>query len=97
MIDDPEFAFLFRLAWTLKKSVQEILSLPEWERECWRDVFLIYGPLDWKRSDLLTARVNQYQAAGDAPLGDFVLFKDPSMSETKQSENDLLKKLGWNE
>ena len=50
-----------------KKSVQEILAMPEWERECWRDVFLIYGPLDWKRSDLLTARVNQYQAAGDAP------------------------------
>lgn len=95
MIEDAEFAFLFRLAWTLKKSVQEILALPLWERECWRDVFALYGPLDWKREDFLFARVNQYQSVGGDPLKDFILFPDPSERDepAKQTEDDAL--LAW--
>lgn len=97
LVDDPDFAFLFRLAFTLKKSVKEILDLPEWERETWKAVFTIYGPLDWKREDLLLARVNQYQAAGGSPLRDFILFRDPTekAEERKQTEEDVLKAFGY--
>lgn len=88
---------MFRLAWTLKKSVQEILVLPQWERECWRDLFAAYGPLDWKRDDLLFARVNQYQSVGNDPLKEFLLFADPSEAENnaKQTEDELMRKLGY--
>lgn len=88
---------MFRLAYALKKTVVEILELPEWERMAWRAVFDLYGPLDWKRGDLLAARVNQYQAADSAPLRDFVLFRDPSERDEarKQTEEDVLKAFGY--
>ena len=64
--------------------------------QCWKWVFDIYGPLDWKRADLLFARVNQYQSTGDSPLKDFVLFKDPSEIETREErELSVLSALGW--
>ena len=70
--------------------------MPEWERRIWRDVFDLYGPLDWKRDDMLIARVNQYQAAERAPLKDFILFTDPTERETgEQTEEDLLKAFGY--
>lgn len=96
-MSSPSFLFLFRLAWTLKKSVQEILDLPQWERDAWRYVFDLFGPLDWKREDLLFARVNQYQAIGGEPLKNFILFRDPSEQEPEQDEEDLLKALGYRE
>ena len=84
------------MAYALRKSVVEILALPEWERKIWRDVFDVYGPLDWKRDDLLYARVNQYQAATSAPLRDFVLFRDPTeKGKEKQTEDDVLKAFGF--
>ena len=71
--------------------------MPEWERETWKAIFTIYGPLDWKREDLLLARVNQYQAAGGSPLRDFILFRDPTekAEERKQTEEDVLKAFGY--
>ena len=60
-------------------------------------MFALYGPLDWKREDLLFARVNQYQSIGGDALKEFLLFKDPSEPEVKQTEDELLKKLGYKE
>lgn len=100
MIEDASFVFLFRLAYTLKKSVSEVLLLPEWERETWRFLFEIYGPLDWERSDLLTARVNQFQAVGGKPLKEFVLFPSPAdrkIPTREEREDELLRKLGFKE
>lgn len=90
--------FLFRLAFTLKKTVQEILALPEWERYCWKQLFMLYGPLDWRRQDFLFARVNQYQSTGADPLREFVLFSEPADRREKgrETEDDLLEKLGYN-
>ena len=76
--------------------MQEVLELPEWERSAWRSLFELVGPLDWKRSDILMARVNQYQAAGQEPLKSFILFKDPTERE-KQSEEEILAALGFKE
>lgn len=73
----------------------EILALPEWERKTWRDVFDVYGPLDWKRNDFLFASVNQYQTAGDIMLKKFILFRDPTAKEPKQTETDFLKSFGY--
>lgn len=97
MIEDASFVFLFRLAYTLKKSVSEVLLLPEWERETWRFLFDLYGPMDWKREDLRTARVNQFQAVGGKPLKEFVLFPDPSERVEKDKEEELLHALGYYE
>lgn len=71
--------------------------MPIWERETWKYIFSMFGPLDWSRADLLFARVNQYQAIGGAPLKDFVLFRDPTDREEEEQnqEEELLKKLGW--
>lgn len=57
----------------------------------------MFGPLDWKRSDFLFASVNQYQAVEPAPLKDFMLFKDPTVKEPEQTEEELMAKLGWRE
>lgn len=81
MIDDPQFVFLFRLAYTLKKSIAEILTLPRWELESWRFLFDIYGPLDWKRDDLFDARATALQSVEKKPLKDYLLFGDPSFKE----------------
>lgn len=76
--------------------MQEILALPQWERECWRAVFAQFGPLDWRRDDLLFARVNQFQAVGDDPLREFILFKEPDDRETVEDrEEALLRELGY--
>ncbi len=73
--------------------------MPIWERETWKYLFNMFGPLDWRRADFLCARVNQYQAMGDAQLKDFLLFRDPSEKgdDEKDKEEELLKKLGWTE
>lgn len=72
--------------------------MPIWERETWKSLFEMFGPLDWKRADLLFARVNQYQAVGGSPLNDFILFRDPSERESiEDKETELLAKLGWTE
>lgn len=79
------------------------MSLPRWEIEAWRALFDIIGPLDWKRTDLLLARVNQYQAGDpDALLKDFILFSDPTVKEDpeqarREREKELLYKLGYRE
>ena len=60
-------------------------------------MFDVYGPLDWKRADLLIARVNQFQAVGSDPLKDFVLFRDPTERplSREERENEILAKFGW--
>ena len=78
------------------------MSLPRWELEAWRALFDMVGPLDWKRQDLLFARVNQYQSAEEAKLKDFLLFKDPTIQddpeqERRERELELLYKLGYRE
>lgn len=95
---DPEFLFLFRLAFALGKSVEEVLKFPQWERRAWFDLFEIVGPLDWRRGDFLNARVNQFQAVGSHALKDFLLFPDPSTWEEvkEQTEDDVLKAFGYN-
>lgn len=61
-------------------------------------MFDYYGPLDWRRDDLLFARVNQYQATGDRPLSDFVLIKEPKdRIPEKRTEEDVLAMLGYRE
>lgn len=75
------------------------MSLPTWEKVGWRCLFDIYGPLDWKRLDLLFGRAYQY-TAGDAvtPLDKFVLFRDISEQPTRQEqEAALLAALGYRE
>lgn len=79
----------------MKKSVVEILALPEWERRIWRDVFDIYGPLDWKRNDFLFAHVNQFQTPERIPLKEFILFRDPTAQEPKRTEDDVLREFGY--
>lgn len=81
------------MAFALKKSVQEILALPAWEREIWRSVFDLFGPLDWKRDDYLAARACQFQSTGSLPLKDFVLFPDPTL-EREPTAADLWRGLG---
>ena len=84
------------MAFALKKSLTEILSLPEWEIVLWKSVFDLYGPLDWQRNDLLIARINQFQAAEPSPLRDFVLFEDPKDRKSgKNTEDDILKAFGY--
>lgn len=75
--------------------MQEILALPLWELECWKAVFMLYGPLCWKRNDYLIARVNQYQGIGDDALNEYLLFKDPSEKEPVRTEEEVLASLGW--
>ncbi len=76
--------------------MQEILALPQWERECWRDVFAQFGPLDWRRDDLLFARVNQFQATGGDPLKEFILFQEAGDRESREDrEETLLRQLGY--
>lgn len=87
MIDDPSFVFLFRLAFTLKKTVAEILEIPRWELESWRFLFDLYGPLDWKRQDFLAARSYQFASVSDDPLKEFLLFRDPSYKEPTPEES----------
>lgn len=73
------------------------MSLPTWEKVGWRCLFDVYGPLDWKRIDLLFGRGYQY-AAGDGvtPLDEFVLFRDPSAEPTKRErEAALMAALGY--
>lgn len=79
MIADPDFAFLFRLAFALKKSVQEVLALPAWEREIWKSAFDLFGPLDWKRDDYWNARLCQFLSTGSTALDGFLLFPDPTL------------------
>ncbi len=55
----------------------------------------VYGPLDWKRNDLLFASVNQYQTAEKIPLKEFILFRDPTAKEPKQTELDVLRAFGY--
>lgn len=76
--------FLFRLAYTLKKSIAEILTFPRWELESWRFLFDVYGPLDWKRDDIRDARQAGLQSIEPKPLKDFILFPDPSFEETEE-------------
>lgn len=68
------------MAFALKKSVQEILALPVWEREIWRSVFDLFGPLDWKRDDYHAARACQFQSTGSLPLERYLLFPDPTLA-----------------
>ena len=102
MIDDAGFAFRFRLAYTLKITLAQALTLPLWEVEAWRAFFDVYGPLDFKRIDLLFARLNQFNCADkDARLRDFVLFPDPSIkidpvAERNAREENLLRAFGYN-
>lgn len=102
MIDDAGFAFRFRLAYTLKITLAQALTLPLWEVEAWRAFFDVYGPLDFKRNDLLFARLNQFNCADkDARLRDFVLFPDPSVkidpaAERNAREENLLRAFGYN-
>lgn len=90
------------MAYTLKKTVAEILALPRWELESWRFLFDIYGPLDWKRSDFLAARANQFASASELPLKDFLLFGDPSYKEDPEEararrESKLLEAFGYSQ
>ena len=91
--------FLFRLAFTLKKSVAEILTLPRWEIESWRLLFDVYGPLDWKRDDFRDARQTAYQSIEKKTYGDFLLFGDPSFKERpktrEEREQDVLQQFGY--
>ena len=75
-----------RLAWTLKKSIQEILALPRWELDLWRYAFDIFGPLDWRRDDFRHASVLQMLSAGGKPLADFLLFKDPADIQERDTD-----------
>lgn len=86
MIYDEDFSFLIRLAYTLRKTITEVLALPMWELELWKSAFLIYGPLDWRREDLLFASLAQMQSTGTHPLSDFVLFQDPLERIRKEEE-----------
>lgn len=53
------------------------MALPEWEREGWRILFEVVGPLDWRREDFRDARRIQWKAVAAAPVADFVLFAEP--------------------
>lgn len=84
------------MAFVLKKTVQEILELPEWERYCWKQLFTFYGPLDWRRDDYLFARVSQALSTDREPLREFVLFKEPQdLESARQTEDDVLAMLGY--
>lgn len=91
--------FLFRLAYTLKKSVAEILTLPRWEIESWRLLFDVYGPLDWKRDDVRDARQTALQSVEKLPIKDFLLFSDPSFKERpktrEEREQSVLQQFGY--
>lgn len=70
--------------------------MPQWELDLWKSAFLIYGPLDWRREDFLFARLVQMQCVGGRPLGDFVLFPDPSEArrEEEKSMDDIMAMFG---
>ena len=59
--------------------------MPEWEREGWRMLFEVVGPLDWRREDFRDARRIQWKAADAASLADFVLFPEPGTMTGKTS------------
>lgn len=92
--------FYFRLAYTLKITLSQAFSLPRWEIEAWRALFDVYGPLDWKRGDYLTASLNQFQSSERLPIKDFLLFHDPSVridpdAERANREKNLLAAFGY--
>ena len=92
--------FLFRLAFTLKKTIAELLGLPRWELEAWRFLFDVYGPLDWKRDDIRDARQTGIQDVEKKPLKDYLLFGDPSFKEDEEEararrEESLLAASGY--
>lgn len=60
--------------------------MPEWEREGWRMLFEVVGPLDWRREDFRDARRIQWKAADAAPVADFVLFPEPGTT-TRAASN----------
>lgn len=97
MIDDPDLLFLFRLAYTLRKSLQEVLALPISERLAWRELFDLVGPLDWRRDDYKAAASLKFQTTSDSNITDFVLFKEPesASAQHKREEEDVLRQFGY--
>lgn len=79
---------MVRLAWTLKKSIREVLEFPRWELDLWRYAFDIFGALDWRRDDFRHASTLQMLSAGGKPLADFLLFKDPTDLLREQETDD---------
>jgi len=84
----------------LRKSLQEIEALPVWEVELWKTAFEVFGPLDWRRLDLLDARQTQLQLAKPLKLKECVLFPTPEDIEPKAqadpgSEQELLAMFGF--
>ena len=67
-------------------TLAQVLSLPRWEIEAWRALFDVYGPLDWKRDDLLTASILRQNSVEKLPLRDFILFNDPSIKIDPEKE-----------
>lgn len=57
--------------------MQEIEALPSWELDLWRSAFEVFGALDWRRLDLLFARLVQMQLAKPLTLRECVLFPAP--------------------
>lgn len=91
--------FYFELAYTLKKSVQEILRLPEWELYCWRAVFKLHGPFGWRREDWSFAKVYQMLSTSNIPLEEFLMFPDPKkrieLLNQQETEEEKMAALGY--
>lgn len=95
MIEDTEFSVYWRLAYVLKRPVSEILRLPYWEIQSWRYFFDLFGPLDWRRDDLMDARQTYLQTADHvSSLRDFVLFPEPEIIK-ELTEDEMTEKLDF--
>jgi len=87
----------FRLAYTLKQPLHEVFKWSQIERDMWGDFFDLYGPLDWRRQDLLNAQLCAYQSTESKPIKDFTLFAEPDINEIgKTAEDRLFEAFGIN-
>lgn len=89
---DAELVNLVRVAFLLRRPICEVVRLPKWERDFWRVVFDVYGPLDWRRDDLRFAQLVALQIAERKPLEDLTIYPDPArLLEKERARQEMSK------
>lgn len=89
---DRNLLTIVKIAFILKKSIREVAAFPLWERDLWRAIFEIYGPLDWQRDDLRTAQLISLQLTERRDLEDLTVYPNPARVLEKERARQAMSK-----
>lgn len=89
---DAELVNLVRVAFLLRRPISEIVRLPKWERDLWRSVFDVFGPLDWRRDDLRFAQLVALQITERKSLEDLTIYPDPARLMERERARESMSK-----